>query len=95
MDNPLTIIQEALQQAITKHRVVQMEYFSPASGQFTERAIEPIGMLPSENNTQVVAYCQMQQDYRTFRLDRMSKVRISEEVFVVENRLTIEQYLRR
>ena len=92
MDNPLNIIREILLQAMAEHRVVTMDYFSPNTGAFTQRAIEPIGMLPSQ---QLMAYCRMRQDYRAFRLDRMSKVQLSEETFAIEERLTVEEYLRR
>ena len=92
MDNPIAIIHEILLQAMAEHRVVTMDYFSPSTGEFTRRAIEPIGMLPSQ---QLMAYCRMRQDYRTFRLDRMSKVQLSEETFAIEKRLTVEEYLRR
>ena len=92
MDNPLAIIQELLRQAIAEHRVVRMDYFSSSTGEFTQRTIEPIGLLPAQ---QLVAYCRMRQDYRTFRLDRMSKVQISEETFSAEDRLTVAEYIRR
>ena len=92
MDNPLAIIREILLQAVAQHRVVVMDYFSLSTGEFTQRAIEPIGLLPSQ---QLVAYCRMRQDYRTFRLDRMSKVQVREETFAIEDRLTVEEYLRR
>jgi predicted DNA-binding transcriptional regulator YafY len=36
---------EKIQQALLERRVVEMDYFSPGSGQFTRRGIEPIGMV--------------------------------------------------
>ena len=84
-----------IQHAIANHFAVQMEYFSPGSGQFGKRTIEPIGTIPYGKLWQVIAFCQLRQDYRTFRLDRMSKVVVLAEDYLPHDQLSLEQYLER
>ena len=92
---PADIHLEKVQQAIMNRRVVQMHYFSPGSGQFTERAIEPVGMVYYGDAWHIIAYCQLRQDYRDFRLDRMSKLSVTSESYRLRDRLSLEQYLER
>ena len=78
--NPTDIHLKLVQRAIAQQRVVQMQYFSPGSGEFTERTIEPTEAIYEDNAWRIKAYCQLRQDYREFRLDRMSKLRLIDGV---------------
>jgi predicted DNA-binding transcriptional regulator YafY len=78
-DDPTNIHLELVQQAIAQQRVLQMQYFSPGSGQFTERIIKPTEAVFEDNTWRIKAYCRWRQDYREFRLDRMSKLRLLDE----------------
>lgn len=91
--NPTNIHLELVQQAVAQCQVVQMHYFSPSSGQFTERSIEPVGTFRYGDAWHVVAYCQLRQGYRNFRLDRMSKLSVSEATYMSHNSTALEAYL--
>ncbi len=78
-DTPNDIHLRKIRQAIAQRWMVQMQYFSPSSGQFTERTIEPTEAGYEDNVWRIKAYCQLRQDYREFRLDRMSKLRLIDE----------------
>ena len=93
--DPAEVHLEKVQQALLSRKVVDMDYFSPGSGQFTRRSIEPMGMVYYGNAWHIIAYCQLRQDYRDFRLDRMSKLQITEQRYHLRDRLTLEQYLNR
>lgn len=84
---------EKIQQALLERRVVEMDYFSPGSGQFTRRGIEPIGMVYYGDAWHIIAYCQLRKDYRDFRLDRMSKLEVTSQRYHLRDRLSLEQYL--
>ncbi len=94
-NNPTDIHLKLVQQAITQQRVVQMQYFSPGSGEFTERSIEPVGAVRQGNAWHVIAYCQLRRDFRDFRLDRMSKLSVSQAIYSPRNRAALEAYLER
>ena len=93
--SPADIHLEKIQQAIVNRRVVRMHYFSPSSGAFTERTIEPIGMVYYGDAWHIIAYCQLREGYRDFRLDRMSKLSVLSETYRVRNRLSLAEYLER
>lgn len=90
---PIEVHLEQVQQALISRKVLEMDYFSPGSGQFTRRGIEPVGMVHYGSAWHIIAYCQLRQDYRDFRLDRMSKLQITEQRYHLRDRLTLEQYL--
>ena len=59
-----------LNQAISAHLVVRLIHESYEKG-FSERVIEPMALFDKYNRKHVVAWCQLRNDYRTFRLDRV------------------------
>lgn len=73
---------------------LEMDYFSPASGTFTHRQVEPIGLVYYSDAWHVIAWCRLRKDYRDFRLDRMSKVELLREHYQLRDRLSLEQYLQ-
>ncbi|WKN43901.1 helix-turn-helix transcriptional regulator [Tunicatimonas pelagia] len=93
--SPTDVHLEKIQQALLNREVVEMDYFSPGSGQFTRRGIEPIGMVYYGDAWHIIAHCQLRQDYRDFRLDRMSKLDITGQRYHLRDRLSLEQYLNR
>ncbi len=94
-NRPADIHLKKIQEALVNRQVVRMQYFSPGSGQFTERTIEPIGMVYYGDAWHIIAYCQLRQDYRDFRLNRMSKLSLLTETYHLRDRLSLEQYLER
>lgn len=76
--------------AVTSHRVVRMGYLAAETGEATMREIEPIGLYLSDH-WHVVAYCRLRQAFRNFRLDRISSLAISDELFPARTE-TLQQY---
>lgn len=83
-----------VQQALVQRQVVEMDYFSPSSGVFTHRKVEPIGLVYYNDAWHTIAYCRLRQDYRDFRLDRVSKANILNERYQLRDRISLEQYLQ-
>ena len=72
-DDPAAI-RTAVQLAYAERGALTIQYFSPNSGETTTRTIEPV-MLYSRNGAEYVeAWCQREDDTRTFRLDRILRV---------------------
>lgn len=84
-----------VQQALMQRYPLEMDYFSPASGAFTRRQVEPIGLVYYSDAWHVIARCRLRQDYRDFRLDRMSKIKTLPERYQLRDRLSLEQYLQK
>lgn len=64
-----------LQDAIFKREVISMEYYSPYKDQFTQRDVEPLGLLLRGSQWYLAGWCRMRTDYRMFRVDRIEQYR--------------------
>jgi len=85
----LTLIQNAL----TSYKVLEITYQSGNSREDTKRKVEPFALYFSlEENWLMIAYCRLRKDYRMFRLDRISSIRLLEMNFKPHD-LTLADYL--
>lgn len=72
---------EKLLTAIAHKFVVNFEYFANSSQEITLRTVEPIGVFQTGNNWRLIAFCQLRNDYRDFRLDRITNIELSSKPF--------------
>ncbi len=94
-DEPNSIHLTKVWQSVTLQQRLRTEYFSPTSGLFSERSIEPIGTVRYGGVWHVIAYCCLRHDFRDFRLDRMSKLALQAERFEQHDQETLLAYLQR
>lgn len=78
LDQPSTFLAD-IQKAITSFRCVRIQYHSIYKEETTERIIEPFGLYFKEDKWVLIAYCQLRQANREFRLDRMRAVRLLDQ----------------
>lgn len=67
-------IAAAVQQAYQSRGSLTIDYYSPYRGEHTTRTIEPISCYTQSGSAYVEAWCQLENDTRTFRLDRILRV---------------------
>ncbi|MGZ3752248.1 MAG: helix-turn-helix transcriptional regulator [Mucilaginibacter sp.] len=79
--NPLQIIL----QAIAQRNVLAIHYFAAHNQQKSERSIEPVGVFYQDNYWHLIAWCRLRNDYRDFRLDRISGISLSAERFKTQH----------
>jgi hypothetical protein len=72
-ENPAEI-KTAVQSAYEGRDALTIEYFSPAWGEKTIRTIEPVMLYERNGAAYVEAWCRLDDDTRTFRLDRILRV---------------------
>ena len=94
-DQPIDVHLATVWQAAAQQQRISTEYFSPTSGQWSSRTIEPVGTVYYGAAWHVIAYCCLRQDFRDFRLDRMSKLVRQDEQFEAHNRNVLLTYLKR
>ncbi|MVN92289.1 helix-turn-helix transcriptional regulator [Mucilaginibacter aquatilis] len=63
--------------AIAEKKVLSLKYFSYYRQVHTERCVEPVGVFYLDRYWHLIGWCQMQQDYRDFRFDRMLDVQLT------------------
>jgi len=65
--------------AISSSTVLQINYTSIEKNETTKRKVEPVGIYYMGSHWYLIAWCQMRNDYRNFRTDKIEKLQITEE----------------
>jgi len=78
-----------LQFALTNFCLTKIDYVN-ADEKLTSRIIEPFALLSTENWL-LVAYCQLREEFRFFRLDRIKKLQVLTEHFE-PHKMTLQEY---
>lgn len=91
---PDSRLQQTILKSVASGKAVKIHYFSNYKREKTSRLIEPLGLFFMSNQWHLIAYCRMRQDYRDFRLDRISDLQISEEPYSKKH-ITLQEYLQK
>lgn len=87
--NSLALIQHAL----TEFKVLNICYQPLQKEEKTTRLIEPFALYYClEKSWAVIAYCRVRKDFRMFKLDRITKIELTELLFQPHN-ITLKEYL--
>jgi predicted DNA-binding transcriptional regulator YafY len=78
--------------ALTERRRLLIQYVSKG-GEETERVVRPLGAFFWGKVWTLAAWCEMRQDFRTFRLDHMEHIEAGDP-FEEEEGRTLRDYLR-
>jgi len=84
----------SLQRAIAQKRVVSMEYYAQYKEETMQRAIEPIGLCYYGSAWHVIGWCRLRNDYRDFRLGRIRKMSLGDEIFDAKAHPSIQEYIK-
>ena len=79
-----------LQSAIVNFKEVKIRYLS-LENQQTERNIEPFAMFSTNENWILVAFCHLRNEFRSFRLDCIQGLHISNTRFT-PHKITLQEY---
>lgn len=79
-----------LQFALTNFRLTEIKYANEAN-ENTNRTIEPFALYSTQENWLLIAFCRLRKEYRAFRLDRLTQLRIFNETFK-PHKITLEKY---
>ncbi len=60
--------------SIAEKKVLSISYFANHSQEKTSRNIEPIGIFYYGSKWHLIAFCQLRNDYRDFRTDRIAQI---------------------
>lgn len=79
--------------ALAERRKLRLEYVR-ADGAATERTVRPLGAFFWGRAWTLTAWCELRQDFRSFRLDRILTIEPQPERFEEEPGKTLRDYLR-
>lgn len=80
-DTATADLRATLSDAIGRRRVVELTYWSLSRGREARRAVEPLRLVRHEGTWYLSAWCRTADGMRTFRLDRVRAVDVSDERF--------------
>jgi proteasome accessory factor B len=88
----------ALEDAIRNRKRVTLDYVGAARKETTSRKIDPYGLVYRRRTWLVVAYCHLRAEVRTFRVDRITKLKVAPKPehpdFEVPEKFDLEEYRR-
>jgi predicted DNA-binding transcriptional regulator YafY len=77
--------------SIDNCRLVTIEYHSFEKGT-TIRDLEPMALIYKDRRRNLLAWCRLRNEYRTFRLDRIECIKLRQEEFERRQDLRIDDY---
>lgn len=80
--HPDAAVVAVLNQAVRRHTVVEIKYFTTSRHELGERSIEPYLLFHSPDGWYLDAYCRKAHAQRTFKLERICAACSTEETFV-------------
>ncbi len=81
-----------IKQALANNNVLRLEYKS-GKDESSERIVEPVGLCYYSAKWHLIAYCRLRNDYRDFRLDRITKFNLLSERFMRIKHPSLQEYL--
>lgn len=91
---PHNDILQLILRSISEKRILNLQYFSRNEEQQTERLIEPIGICHISNHWHLIAFCQLRNDYRDFRIDRITDLTPTSKLFRGNAHPSLQNYLK-
>ena len=92
-DDPLREVHGRLRWACERYRKVRVLYQDEKQLQ-SERTLWPLGMIGWSGRWTLLAWCELRQDYRNFRFDRIQSLDVLEDHFTPTEEISLAHYLR-
>ncbi len=70
---------QSILKAIGSSSVIEMNYTSLEKNETTKRRVEPVGIYYMGSHWYLIAWCQLRNDYRNFRTDKIKQLTITSE----------------
>jgi predicted DNA-binding transcriptional regulator YafY len=85
-------ISQTLRNAIEQKQQIQLSY-NRADGQYSERKLDPLGLVYWGGKWTLIAWCHLRDTYREFRIDRMKSVILLDEFFQTGPEHSLQHYI--
>jgi len=83
-----------IRDALVSKKVLKISYESKYAEEPVLRNVEPIGLCNYSSRWHLFAWCQLREDYRDFRLDRIIKLETTTENFKGKQHISIGEYMQ-
>jgi predicted DNA-binding transcriptional regulator YafY len=85
---------ELMRRAMAEQRFVDLDY-RDAEGQPSQRRVRPLGLYFWGDAWSLAAWCELRQDFRNFRLDRITGVQLVDARFPDEPGKRLQDFIRK
>ncbi|RXJ74895.1 DNA-binding transcriptional regulator [Veronia nyctiphanis] len=85
---------ETIRNAVSSHQIIYFDYLS-GEGVATKRCVQPLGQVFWGKVWTLVAWCELRDDYRSFRVDRISGLVVTDRKFELSDEKSLRHYLQR
>ncbi|MBN1309965.1 MAG: YafY family transcriptional regulator [Anaerolineae bacterium] len=89
----LAPVLEKLRRAVREHRRIDMTYRGASSPHPSQREIDPYALVHRWGWWYAIAYCHLRQAMRTFRIDRIDALALTDQIFQLPDDFDIQTYL--
>ena len=79
-------------QAISKKVKLTINYHASSTNKTTSRLVEPIGIIYYGLDWHLIAYCNLRNDYRDFKITRINELIITQQKFPEHNNYSLLTY---
>jgi predicted DNA-binding transcriptional regulator YafY len=86
---------EALRNAIAARQYVMMAYAAAEQSKVTMRRVRPLALYFWGERWTLAAWCEVRNDFRSFRLDRISTFEVESQVFALEAGKSLADFVRK
>jgi len=90
----LTPTLEKLRRAIREHRIAGMNYQSNQLPHPTQRKLDPYALVHRWGWWYVIGFCHLRKEIRTFRVDRIAEIILSDAVFTTPAEFDLQAHLK-
>lgn len=80
-------------EALETRRKLRLQY-TDVRGESSERTVRPLGLAYWGRTWTIAAWCELRNDYRDFRVDRIIAVALTEEAIPEDSQVSLANYLR-
>ena len=91
---PLTIEPSRLREALRRRHKVHFTY-RDGEDRGSERTVRPLGLAFYGPIWLLVSWCELRDDFRSFRLDRMAELQVLDQRYHLEPGKTLQDFLKR
>lgn len=91
-DNTTSALLDELREAVNAKQMIRVEYLS-LKNEPSLRDLKPLGLFFWGKIWTLAAWCELRQSYRSFRVDRIRMISVSDYVFEEDDRISFSGFL--
>ena len=84
-----------IQNSIISKSLLKIGYTANYNDNFSERIVEPLGLIYFADHWHLVAYCRLRNDFRNFRTDRIKNIQVLREQFQFRDQFSLVDFLKK